>query len=138
MVRIVERPSDPVSVNDLAERLYAFNAAATGYHNGADLDFMIEEAGEMIAGLSGYTWGGIAKVKILWVEDDHRHRGLGSALLKHAIAVAAARGCRHMFLTTHSFQAPHFYKRHGFEEIAVVPDKPVGHAEHVMRLTLTP
>ena len=41
-----------------------------------------------------------------------------------------------MFLSTHSFQAQGFYEKLGFETIATVPDKPLGHAEHWMRLRL--
>jgi hypothetical protein len=36
-------------------------------------------------------------------------------------------------LTTYDFQAPEFYRRHGFAEVARVPDKPLGHTEFVMR-----
>jgi N-acetylglutamate synthase-like GNAT family acetyltransferase len=119
----------------LEERLYEFNRAATGHH-GRELAFAVEEDSETLAGLAGYTWGGMAEVRQLWVREDHRHAGLGSALMRRAIEEATARGCRLMFLTTHSFQAPGFYARLGFEELAVIRDKPPGHAEHILRLTL--
>src|SRR5262249_40367955 len=94
------------------------------------------EAGELIAGCSGYTWAGIAEVKLMWVHPDHRGRGLGLAVMQAAIGEARARGCSLMFLSTHSFQAPAFYEKLGFETIATIPDKPLGHAEHWMRLRL--
>ena len=120
----------------LEERLYEFNMDASGHCDGAELGFAVEEDGEVVAGLSGYTWGGIADVKQLWVREDRRKAGLGSALMAAAVAEAKARGCTILFLTTHSFQAPRFYKRLGFEEIAVIENKPLGHGEHVMRLAL--
>jgi ribosomal protein S18 acetylase RimI-like enzyme len=54
-----------------------------------------------------------------------------------AIEEARTRGCRLMFLSTYDFQAPDFYARLGFERIATIPDKPLGHVEHIMRRTLT-
>jgi len=122
----------------LEARLYAFNQDATGYRDGDELCFAVEEGGEVVAGVAGYTWGGIAEVKQLWVREDRRHIGLGSALMRAAIDEARARGCRYLFLSTHSFQAQAFYERLGFETLATIPDKPLGHAEHWMRLTLRP
>lgn len=122
---------------EVEERLYQFNQRATGYYDGQDLAFVAEAAGELIAAAVGYTWGGICEIRQLWVHEDHRRVGLGSALLRAAIAEARTRGCELMFIATHSFQAPGFYARHGFETIAVIPDRPLGHAEHVLRLRLT-
>jgi ribosomal protein S18 acetylase RimI-like enzyme len=132
--QIVEHPDGQAP--DLEAQLYEFNAAATGAYDGVDLGFTIEEDGRLIAGLSGYTWGGIAEVRQLWVDRAHRGEGMGEALMRAAIAAAQARGCRFMFLSTHSFQAPGFYEALGFETVATLADKPVGHSEHWMRLRL--
>ena len=75
-------------------------------------------------------------MKLLWVRGDRRNSGLGGQLMAAAIAEARARGCTLMFLSTHSFQARGFYEKLGFELIATIPDKPLGHAEHWMRLQL--
>ena len=122
----------------LDDRLYAFNQDATGYRDGVDLAFQVEGDGEVVAGAFGYTWGGIGEIKTLWVRKDRRRGGLGKALMEAAIAEAKARGCRFLFLSTHSFQAQGFYEKLGFETLATIPDKPLGHAEHWMRLTLRP
>ena len=127
---------DPGFGDRLAEQLNAFNYAAADRDDGRGLDFMVEEAGEMVAGLSGYTWAGIAEVKVLWVREDQRGRRLGAGLMEAAIAEARARGCELMFLSTHSFQAQGFYEKLGFETVATIADKPLGHAEYWMRLKL--
>ena len=121
----------------IEQRLYEFNMDATGFRDGLDLGFVVEEAGEVVAAAAGYTWGGICEVKTLWVHPDHRKAGLGSALMAQAMDEARARGCRLMFLTTYDFQARDFYERLGFECIATIPDKPLGHVEHIMRRTLS-
>jgi GNAT superfamily N-acetyltransferase len=134
MIRAVQ--DDPAFDARLSERLNDFNYAATGRTDGADLAFVAEDAGEMTGGLSGYTWAGIAEVKVLWVRDDQRGTGLGRELMTAAIGEARTRGCQLMFLSTHSFQARGFYEKLGFELVATIPDKPLGHAEHWMRLAL--
>ena len=118
-------------------RLHEFNVEATSYDDALDLAFVVEEAGEVVAAAAGYTWGGVCEVRTLWVHPDHRRSGMGSALMARAIDEARERGCRLMFLTTYDFQAPGFYARLGFETIATIADKPLGHTEHIMRRSLT-
>ena len=132
-MQILERHD--LDVSPIDGRLYEFNSQATGYHDGREFAFTVEEAGEVIGAAAGYTWGGIGDLKQLWVSAEHRHRGLGDALLVRAIDHVRDQGCRHMFLDTHSFQAPAFYARHGFTIIATIEDKPLGHQDHIMRLT---
>lgn len=88
--------------------------------------------GTLFAGLHGYTWGGYCEVKSLWVAANRRGEGLGSALLNSAEYEAAHRGCGRVLLTTHSFQAPDFYRKHGYREIASVSGCPVGHSYILM------
>jgi len=126
--------------NELAARLedelYAFNQDVTGYRDGVDLAFKLEDEGGLAAGIAGYTWGGLCEIKQLWVREDRRGGGLGEALVRAAVGEARARGCSGLILTTHSFQAPDFYAKLGFETVAVIEDKPPGHTEHVLRLRL--
>lgn len=56
--------------------------------------------------------------------------------MMQAIAEAPSRGCARIFLATHRFQAPDFYRRLGFAAVAEVIGKPIGHKEIVMRLVL--
>ena len=137
MVQVTARHDlSPAEREALGEGLYAFNTAATGHHDGRDLGFVVEEAGVLVAGLEGYTWGGICEVRHLWVREDRRKQGLGSALIRAAVAEAQARGCAQVLLSTYDFQAPDFYRRHGFDVIAEIPDKPLGHTEYIMRRRL--
>jgi GNAT superfamily N-acetyltransferase len=54
-------------------------AAITGCDNGRWLTIFIrEEAGEIVAGLHGWTWGRTGFVQTLWVREDLRGRGLGA------------------------------------------------------------
>ena len=109
----------------LDDRLYEFNAAATGIDNGRWLAIFVRDAaGELMAGLRGWTWGTTGYVETLWVREDQRRHGLGQRLLETAEAEAVRRGCREMQLSTHSYQAPEYYPRLGYQAIAKLPGWP--------------
>jgi GNAT superfamily N-acetyltransferase len=117
---------------DLAERLdteiYAHNAETTGLRDGRLLTVKAINDGALVAGLSGWTWGACGFVDALWVEAGFRGRGLGTSLMTAAEREMALRGCRQVVLATHSFQAPEFYRRRGYAQVADVRDYPAGYA----------
>ena len=125
-LRIEDDPR-PEDRNLLNERLYEFNAGTTGIHDGRWLAIFVRgDDGEINAGLSGWTWGGTAHVDPLWIREDLRRHGLGKRLLDAAEAEATRRGCTVLQLSTHSYQAPGFYRRQGYEEIGALPGWPAG------------
>ena len=135
-IRFEEEPS-PRDREQLEEEIDAFNYAATGYRDGRWLAaFLRDASGALRAGLAGHTWGGAAEVRFLWVREAERRSGLGSRLLRAAEEEARARGCTRIFLTTHSFQAPAFYRRHGYEECGRFEGYPRGHAQLCFGKTL--
>lgn len=118
----------------LEERLYEFNVERTGLDDGEHLAvFVRSEEGSLEAGLFGDTWGGCCKIRDVWIRADLRGRGLGTELLKTAEAEARRRGCSQIVLSSHSFQAPDFYRKLGYETYAVLDDYPVGHQEIYLR-----
>ena len=121
---------DEAARTELRERLIAHNIAVTGYDDGRSLScFLRDEAGELVAGLAGFTWGGYAKIEWLWVAEHLRGSGLGQRLVEAAEAEAAASGCRVVRVDTHTFQAPGFYERLGYHRVGEAVDTPVGHGE---------
>lgn len=114
----------------LVERIYEFNSKVAGYFDGRLLGASVQnEAGEVIAGCSGYTWGGCAEISHLWVNEHHRGYGWGKTLLHVAEAEAVRRGCTQVVLITHSFQAPGFYERLGYERKYAIEGRPKGHSD---------
>ena len=117
----------------LEDRLYEFNVRATGCDDGADLCFTIaDDRGELVAGIAGDTWGRCCAIKQLWVAESHRGRGYGRALIQAAEDEARHRRCLRVIVSSHSFQAPGFYERLGYRQIARVEDEPTGHARLIL------
>ena len=121
---------DEAGVEELRNAVIAFNVAATGFSDGASLGCLLRDDDlRLVAGLDGFTWGGYAMIEWLWVDDEHRHAGLATRLVRAAEYEAARRGCVVVRVNTHTFQAPGFYERLGYSEIGRAHDTPVGHGE---------
>jgi len=114
----------------LSDRINEFNVEATGLDDGRWLHVAVRGSdGSLEAGLSGWTWGGCGYIEFLWVRADMRGTGLGSRVLAAAEIEAKARGCGQMVLSSHSFQAPDFYRRLGYAEYGRIEGYPRGHSQ---------
>ncbi len=111
----------------LDDKITEFNFQTTGYYDGKLMSITVERAGEVIAGLYGWTWGGCSEIEFLWVQEQFRGQGLGKRVLEAAEEEARRRGCLHVVLDTHSFQAPGFYLKCGYEIIGTVENHPRGY-----------
>jgi len=127
-VEVTDR--DDRLADELEEAIYAFNVEVTGFDDGRGLFVSFRDPdGSLVAGLSGWTWGGCAVIDKLWVRSDRRGRGLGRTLLDAAEAEARSRGCAQVVTASHSFQAPDMYERRGYRECGRAEGYPTGHAE---------
>jgi len=135
-LRIETTPAS-ADIQFLDDRIYEFNASTTGIDNGAFLTILVrDDAGTIVAGLHGWTWGDCCEIKTLWVQADRRRQGLGSRLLAAAETEARRRGARQIVLSSHTFQAPAFYHRQGYETLFVIEGYPSPHGQHYLRRRL--
>ncbi|MFG3515561.1 GNAT family N-acetyltransferase [Streptomyces bobili] len=92
-----------------------------------------DDTGALAGGLVGHTWTAWLHVTYLWVDERHRGAGLGSRLLAEAERLARDdRGCSRSRVETWDFQAPHFYRRQGYEVVCVIEDYPPGITEYTL------
>lgn len=134
---VIETAPTPEHMQYLEDRLYEFNAEATGITDGQGLAiFVRDEQERIVAGICGHTWGGCCEIRQLWVEGSRRRQGLGTRLLQAAEQEARRRHCRQMVLTTFDFQAPEFYTKRGFHLLAAVDDYPQGHESLLLQKVL--
>ena len=66
----------------------------------------------------------------LFVSEQLRGKRIGSKMLEAAEAEARKRGCKYAFVDTFSFQAPTFYKKHGYREIFTLEEYPYTGKRH--------
>lgn len=93
------------------------------------LEFVVKtkkgiEIGGILAGL-GY-WNGL-EIKVLWVKEEYRKKGIGTWILKHTEKIAKEKGAKISMLDTFDFQAEKFYLKNGYEAIGEIEDFPQGH-----------
>ncbi len=118
----------------LLRRLAAFEAEKAGPLEVAPLAILLkDEAGRTIGGLWGTSLFRWLVVELLFVPEELRGQGTGTAIMRQAEAIARARGCIGMWLDTYDFQAPAFYAALGFEAFGQIEDQPPGHRRIFMR-----
>lgn len=71
--------------------------------------------GAILGGLEGYTFASYFYIALLWVSENARTAGVGSALIRAAEDEARKRGCTMSLVDTLSFQAEPFYVKNGYK-----------------------
>lgn len=128
----VERPDDPIWTA-IGGGIDEFNNQQAGDSHGKSVCFVLYSPDREIAGgLIGNTHWNWFYINLLIVREELRGRGYGHRLLTLAEAEAAQRGATHAYLDTFSFQAPGFYKEHGYQVFGVLQDFPPGHQRFYM------
>jgi ribosomal protein S18 acetylase RimI-like enzyme len=99
----------------LEDKIYEHNSAKINKSDGAIFSRIIRDDNEeIIAGIAGWTWAGACEITLLWVHENLRQRGIGKLLLEGAEEEARNKKCSEILVRSYSFQAPHFYEKHGF------------------------
>ena len=121
----------------IRESLNSFNKDIVGDDGHTPLNITeYDDDGNVIGGILGGTYWGWMYIDILWVREDYRKKGIGSKLLTEAEKEAVKRGCHHVHVDTMSWQAPDFYKKHGYEVVGILPDIPKGNQKYLLIKTL--
>ena len=122
----VEDDPHPGDIEFLETQIRREASAALGLHDEVELAIFVRDAGRIVAGISGWTWGDCCELQSLWVEPSLKGRWLGTRLIAAAEAAAAARGCTQTVHFTFDFQARRLYERAGYELVGRVKDFPAG------------
>mgnify|MGYP003554734493 CR=1 FL=1 len=122
----VEDNPDALEVEFLEARIRSEASIATGLGDEFELAIFVRDAGTIVAGISGWTWGDCCELQSLWVAPHLRGRRLATRLLAAAEAEAATRGCTQTVHFTYDFQAQPLYERNGYELVGRVQDFPSG------------
>ncbi|OZB96194.1 GNAT family N-acetyltransferase [Paenibacillus sp. XY044] len=124
--------------NYVRNKLIEFNSrhAPNGIYEETNL-CVKDETGNIIAGLNSAICWNWMEIDILWVDDEYRGCGHGKRLLEEAERIAVSKHCTFIKLNTFSFQAPEFYKKYGYREMAVIENAPLGYQHYYFIKDLT-
>lgn len=114
---------------EILEPLKAYNAAKAGDGQSEKFAFFVrdQETDAVLGGLHGrilYRW---LFIELLVVPEQAREQRMGSRLMEMAEDYARERDCIGVWLDTFDFQAPGFYRKHGYEAFGQLEDYPPGH-----------
>jgi ribosomal protein S18 acetylase RimI-like enzyme len=91
----IEANPDPSDLEFMDDRINEYNIAQTGYHDFQWLAaFIRDDAQNIVAGVTGFTWGRSCRIQSLWVHPGLRGLGHGSALMQAAEREAVTHGSR--------------------------------------------
>jgi len=129
--RIVPVDQPPWEV--LGPGLRDYNQAHAGEDRYENLCLVLQSADEeVLGGLVGATYWDWFYIDVLWVREDLRGQGYGHRLLTMGEDAARERGARNAYLDTFSFQAPEFYRRHGYRVFGQLDEFPPGHTRYFL------
>ncbi|WP_100488273.1 GNAT family N-acetyltransferase [Sporolactobacillus pectinivorans] len=139
---ISEQWNDKRAADYIRSKLIKYNASCLPDQIKSSVEnlnlLLKDDAGKLFGGITGTIFWAHLHVDFLWVDQSMRGKGYGSKLLRMAERLAKEKQCRLILLDTFSFQAPEFYKRHGYIEYGVVEDHPAGYSQHFFEKRLMP
>lgn len=114
-----------------------YNEQQAGDNNFQRLCFVLRTPDQdIVGGVLGETYWDWLYIDLLWVKDELRGRGYGHRLMTAAEDEARQRGAKNAYLDTFSFQAPDFYRQHGYQVFGELQDYPPGHQRYFLRKQL--
>lgn len=124
---VVTATPSPAELEAIGGALAAFNEADVGPADRLPLAVLVRnDAGTIVAGLSGYTAWGWLYVQWLWVAETERGQGRAGRMLAAAEAEARTRLCHGAYIDTFSPVALKTYQRAGYVPFGKLDDFPRG------------
>jgi GNAT superfamily N-acetyltransferase len=134
---VLEDSPRPADLAMLEDRVAEAAIAAAGL--GEDEEFGIfvrDDAGSVVAGISGIVWGGCCELQAMWVDEPIRGRGLARSLMAGAEDEARRRGCTLVQFRAYDLLASRLYERLGYDCVGVIEGCPAGSAARWYRKDL--
>lgn len=99
----------------IASKIKHYNESH-GAKKDRDFNFIIkDDSGNIISGIVGCIFFHIAYIDYVWTNEKYRKKGLATKLLKKVENLAKKNNCKYIMLKAMDYQAPAFYKKHGFD-----------------------
>lgn len=113
--------------------IHDYNEQQAGDNKFQRLCFVLHAPDQVVVGgVIGEVYWDWFYLDLLWVKDELRGRGHGHRLLTQVEDEARQRGAKNVYLDTFSFQAPDFYKQHGYQVFGELQDFPPGYQRYFL------
>ncbi len=123
----------------IGQLLWKYNQEALqNYESPVRLEMVVKDKrGNVLGGLYGESYWGWMYVNFLVVRKEFRRKGIGTELMKQVERETLKRCLHKIRLNTFGFQAPDFYKKLGFDVVAVEEGFPEGSQTYYMQKVLS-
>ncbi|QPC85583.1 GNAT family N-acetyltransferase [Mesorhizobium sp. NBSH29] len=122
----------------LGAQLSAFNDGDVGPAGRVALCVLVrDEAGVIVAGISGYTAWGWLYIQWLWVDEALRGQKIAGRMLDAAETEAVQRGCHGSYIDTFNHLALKVYQRQGYHPFGALENFPLGRTRTFLSKKLT-
>ena len=126
----VEKPEE-AAWGIIGRGISAYNRQQAGEDEFQRLCFALQSPdNEIVGGALGEVYWDWFHLDLLWVKEELRGHGYGHRLLEQIENEARQRGAKNVFLDTFSFQAPDFYRGHGYQVFGELKGFPSGHQRY--------
>jgi len=131
-IAYVENPEES-AWGIIGRGLHQYNQNQAGDDKFQRLCFVVQSSnGEIAGGVLAELYWDWSYIDLMWIEEELRGQGYGHRLLTQVENEARKRGAKQVYLDTFSFQAPDFYKQHGYQVLAKLQDFPMGHQRYFL------
>ena len=105
-----------------------YNRENAGPENAKRICFVLRNAQDkIVGGVIGIVYWNWFSIDLMFIQEPFRGLGHGAQLLNLAEEEAKKMGVKHVHLDTFSFQAPDFYRKHGYLIFGELEHCPTGH-----------
>ncbi len=94
--------------------------------------FARDDDGEIVGGLRAVCFWNTLHIEALWLAEEARGKGTGSALVARAEQFAIDQGFDLALLETTDWQARPFWEKQGYAVVAAIPEYPRGHEMYIL------
>ncbi len=117
----------------IGQGISEYNTEKAGDDHGQNMCFVVKDpGGEVVGGIIGATYWDWFYLDLMWLKEEFRGQGYGHQLITLAEEEAKRRGAKRAHLDTFSFQAPEFYKKHGYQVFGKLENFPEGHTRYYL------
>ena len=132
----IDLSGDTHNQHVVEQRMTEYHELQVGPYKRESFTITVKDNNNLIAGLNGSILGPLCNVFDLWVDEEFRHKKIGTKIMAQCVAIAKDQKCKMIQLTTSEIHSKPFYEKIGYEMVTIIPEEFMGHDSVIMRKAL--